>query len=444
MKKILSDKWFKFGIVACIYLLWVIWNTNYWWLFGLPVIFDIYITKKVHWAFWKKKGVKKQTKVIEWVDAIIFAVIAASLIRTFIFEMYTIPTSSMEKSLLVGDYLLVSKSAYGPRKPITPLSVPFVHHSLPLTNNSKKSFIEAWQRDYFRMKGYRTIKNNDVVVFNFPEGDTVCVENQAPSYYQLCRDMGRNNVWNRFTVVHRPVDKCENYVKRCVAIPGDSIKIVDGQLFVNNKKQEPVGKIQYRYSILTDGSNINPKALQKLGVAIDDISQGYMQPGYYRIPLTTEVADRISTFNIVRQVIKENAGDRDGSGYVFPHDSKFKWNEDNYGPLWIPKKGATINLTIDNLPIYKRIIGHYEGNTLKVADSVIYINNEPASSYTFKMDYYWMMGDNRHNSLDSRFWGFVPEDHVVGRAAFVWLSLDKDQRFPKNLRFKNMFKFVHN
>ncbi|MDA3891263.1 MAG: signal peptidase I [Salinivirgaceae bacterium] len=443
MNNFWKNKWTKFGIYGTLYLLWVIWNTNYWWILGLPVVFDIYVTKKVHWAFWKKRGAVKQTKVVEWVDAIIFAVIAASFIRTFFFEAYTIPTSSMEKSLLVGDYLFVSKSAYGPRKPITPLSFPFVHHSLPMTNNTKQSFIESWQRDYFRMQGYRTIKNNDVVVFNFPEGDTVCLENQAPSYYQLCRDArgGREEIWRRYTVAHRPVDKCENYIKRCIAIPGDSLKIVDGQVYVNGKPQEKAGKVQHIYHIITDGTSINPRALQKLGVALDDIRM--VQSGYYQIPLTKKVADRIRTFNIVKRVERKNAGDSDNSGRVFPHDSRFKWNQDNYGSIWIPKKGATTDLTLENLPFYKRVIGHYEGNDLEVKDSIIYINGEVATSYTFKMDYYWMMGDNRHNSLDSRYWGYVPENHIVGRASLIWLSLDKDLSFPKNIRFKRMFRSIH-
>ncbi len=443
MNNIWNNKWTKFAIYGTLYLLWVIWNTNYWWLILLPVIFDIYVTKKVHWSFWKKRGVKKQTKVVEWIDAIIFAVIAASFIRTFFFEAYTIPTSSMEKSLLVGDYLFVSKSAYGPRKPNTPLSFPFVHHSLPMTNNTKKSFIESWQRPYMRMSGYRTIKNNDVVVFNFPEGDTVCVENQAPSYYQLCRDMGRKNVWKRFTVIHRPVDKCENYIKRCVAIHGDSLQVINGQLYINGKPQIKAGEVQYRYAILTDGTQINPRALQKLGVSKEDFQQGYVQPGYYVLPLTDKMAKRISTFNIVKKIERINAGNRDGSSRLFPHDPRYKWNEDNYGPIWIPQKDATIDLNMDNLPLFKRAIGHYEENKLEVKDSIIYINGKIANSYTFNMDYYWMMGDNRHNSLDSRFWGYVPEDHIVGRASLIWLSLDKDYGFPKNIRFKRMFRTIN-
>ncbi len=443
MKNFWTNKWVKFAVFGFAYLLWVIWNTNYWWLLGMPVIFDIYVTQKVHWAFWKKKGVAKQTKVVEWIDAIIFAVIAASFIRTFFFEAYTIPTSSMEKSLLVGDYLFVSKSAYGPRKPMTPVSFPFVHHSMPMSNNMTRSFSEVWQRDYFRMKGYRTIKNNDVVVFNFPEGDTVCLEEQAPSYYDLCRRFGRENIWNRYTVIHRPVDKCENYIKRCVAIPGDSLKVVDGQLLINGKPQYKAGKVQYMYHIITDGSGINPKALEKLGISHEDFQNGYIQPGYYKIPMTEEIAEKIRTISIVKHIERANAGTTDRSNQVFPHDSRYPWNEDNFGPIWIPKRNTTTALTLTNLPFYKRVIETYEGNKLEVKNGIIYINGSAANSYTFKMNYYWMMGDNRHNSLDSRFWGYVPEDHVVGRASLVWLSLDKDQNFPKNIRFKRMFRSIH-
>lgn len=448
MKEFLKNKWVKFGLAGTAYLLWVIWASNWWWLFGLPIVFDIYITKKVHWAFWKKKGVKKQTKVIEWVDAIIFAVIAATFIRTFFIEAYTIPTSSMEKTLLVGDYLFVSKTAYGPRKPMTPLSFPFVHHTMPFSTKAK-SFTEIWERDYERIPGFRKIKNNDIVVFNFPEGDTVCLEEQAQSYYQLCRDEGRDNVWNRYTVIHRPVDKCENYIKRCVGIAGDSIQVINGQLYVNGKAQHE-GEMQYRYYILTQGEPLNPAALKKLGVSYEDMMGQLIDQNGNRlynmsvnIPLTDETAKRIATFSNVVQMERMNMADHDGSAYIFPHNSRYKWNQDNFGPIWIPKKGVTTPLNIDNLPFYKRIIGLYEGHDLKVKDSVIYIDGKVANSYTFEMDYYWMMGDNRHNSQDSRFWGYVPEDHIVGSPALIWLSLDKDKPFPSNIRFNRMFRFVN-
>ena len=443
MKISWKKKWIKFGIYGTLYMLWVIWNTNYWWLIGLPVVFDITVTKKIHWAFWTKKGVKKQTRMVEWTDAIIFAIIAASFIRTFFFEMYVIPSPSMEKSLLVGDYLLVSKCAYGPRKPNTPIALPFVHHSMPLSNNMVKSFSEVWERPYMRLKGYTTVKRNDAVVFNFPEGDTVCLGYENPSYYQTCRDKGRENVWKQYTIIHRPVDKRENYIKRCVGIPGDSIQVIDGQLYINGKPQEKKGEIQYQYEIFTDGSTINSKTIERLGISNDDFQRGYIQQGVYVLPLTEKVANQIKTFKIVTKVTRRNEGTTDGSNYIFPHDSRYKWNEDNFGPIWIPEKGATIDLNLENLPFYKRIINNYEKNELEVKDSAIYINGEKADSYTFKMDYYWMMGDNRHNSQDSRFWGYVPEDHIGGKASYIWLSLDKELGFPKNIRLKRMFRSIH-
>lgn len=441
LKNVSRKQWIKYGVITALYILWVIWNGGLLWLLGLPVIFDIYITKKVHWNFWMKKGVEKQTKSVEWIDAIIFAVVVASLIRTFLFEAYVIPTSSMEKSLLVGDYLFVSKVTYGPRKPITPIAVPFVHNTMPFTAKTP-SYSEAWQRPYKRMAGLRKIKNNDVVVFNFPEGDTVCLENQAPSYYQLVRDAGRKTIWNYYTIGHRPVDKCENYIKRCVGIHGDSLQIIDGQLYVNGKPQAEVGHKQYRHTIITDGTQLNPKMLQKLGISKEDIAQGYIEPGHYNIPMDDELAKHFATFKFVKSITKDNAGTR-YEPRVFPHNKNFRWNEDNYGPIWVPEAGKTIDLTVENLPLYKRIIEVYENNTLEVRDSNIYINGVLATNYTFKMDYFWMMGDNRHNSLDSRYWGFVPEDHIVGSASMIWFSSDKDKPFPQNIRWRRLFNFIN-
>jgi len=226
MSKLLNNKWFKFSLVGGLYLLWVIWLSNYWWLIGLAVIYDVYVTQKVHWSFWKKKNPPdgKQTKMVEWIDAIIFAVIAATFIRMFFIEAYTIPTSSMEKSMMVGDYLFVSKTAYGPKLPNTPLSFPFVHHTMPLSA-TMRSYSTMIHNPYKRIAGFGKVKNDDVVVFNFPEGDTVAVNMQDRSYYELIRSYGRDRVVNDKRtfgdMIYRPVDKRENYIKRCIAIPGD-------------------------------------------------------------------------------------------------------------------------------------------------------------------------------------------------------------------------------
>jgi signal peptidase I len=445
MKEILSNKWFKFSVVGGLYLLWVIWMGNFWWLPGLAVIFDMYITEKVHWAFWKKKNPPngRQTKVVEWIDAIIFAVIAATFIRMFFIEAYTIPTSSMEKSLLVGDYLFVSKTAYGPKTPNTPLSFPFVHNTMPLTKGTK-SYLEWIQKPYHRMAGFGKIKNDDVVVFHFPEGDTVALNMQAASYHQLVRDHGRERVWtdkrNFGEIVSRPVDKRENYIKRCVAIPGDEIKLERGQLFVNGKPQQTIPGLQHNYRVTTNGTAINPKALDKLKIAEDD--RDVYSSEHYEFPLTEESAGKLKEFSNVVSVEKITREPGIWEPGIFPSHQNFQWNVDNFGPITIPGKGKTVQLTIDNLPLYKRIISIYENNKLEVNGSEIKINGEVATNYTFEMDYYWMMGDNRNNSADSRYWGFVPEDHVVGKAKFIWLSMDKDRSFPSKIRLGRMFRGI--
>lgn len=444
MRELLTNKWFKFAVVALIYTLWVIWLKNFWWLTGLLVIFDIYITGKVHWAFWKKKNPPggKQTKLVEWIDAIIFAVIAASFIRMFFIEAYTIPTSSMEKSLLVGDYLFVSKTAYGPKLPNTPISFPFVHNTLPLT--TKKSYVEWIKRPYKRIAGLGKIKNDDVVVFHFPEGDTVAFKVQNQSYHQLVRQYGRERLWsdemNFGKIIARPVDKRENYIKRCVGIPGDEIRIQDGVLYVNGKMQRHFGGMQYNYVVQTNTS-INPKALDRLGLALDD-RQEYSSMQYI-FPLTDQMYNSLKAFSNVTTIEKYLWPVERHDSDVFPSDNRYPWNVDHFGPLKIPAKGETVSLTLDNLPLYRRIISVYEDNDLEVRDSMIYINGNPAGDYTFKMDYYWMMGDNRHNSLDSRYWGFVPEDHVVGKAVFIWLSLDKDKSLPGKIRLRRLFRSIH-
>jgi len=443
IRTILTNKWFKFITVGTLYSLWVIWLGSYLWFLGLAVIFDIYITEKVHWAFWKKKNPPngKQTKLVEWVDAIIFAVIAASFIRMFFIEAYTIPTSSMEKSMLVGDYLFVSKTAYGPKTPNTPIAFPFVHNKMPIIGG--KSYVEWVKQPYKRLKGFGKIKNDDVVVFHFPEGDTVVSNYPTQSYHAIVRSVGRETVWGderRFgKIVAHPVDKRENYIKRCVGIPGDEIKLVQGQLMVNGKPQKKFEGMQHDYVVKTNGTAINPRALDRLKIANDDRTGSSSQ---YYFPLTDGMKDELNGFanvtGIEETILEPGRWDPD----VFPFSENFPWNRDNFGPIKIPAKGATVQLTKDNLPLYRRIIDVYENNDLEVNGEEIVINGQATSSYTFKMDYYWMMGDNRHNSQDSRFWGFVPEDHIVGKAKFIWLSMDKDKSFPAKIRIKRMFSGI--
>ena len=446
MKKIEINKWVKFAFWGLLYLLWVIWFGNYWFLIGLGIIFDVYVTQKVHWAFWKKKNPPngKQTKTVEWIDAVIFAVIAASFIRLFFFEAYVIPTSSMEKSMLVGDYLFVSKVAYGPKMPNTPLSVPFVHQALPGTNYKVNSYVEWIKRPYRRIAGISEVKNNDVVVFNFPNGDTVALNYPSQDYHELVRMYGHDAIHNDSRtfgkIVSRPVDKKENYIKRCVAIAGDELKITDGQVYINGQEQKIFGGVQYDYMVTTDGSLINEKLMDKLKIARDD--REMYSGGRYRFPLTNDQRDQIAKLSNVVSVVRLTipAGTYDSA--IFPHNENFPWNVDNFGPLQIPKKGESVELTLENLPIYERIIDVYEANDLQVKDSTIYINGKVATNYTFGMNYYWMMGDNRHRSADSRYWGFVPEDHVVGKASLIWLSLDKDKKMFSKIRFNRLLRSV--
>lgn len=464
-KNIKRRNYIKFAIVAVLYTLWVIWVGSFWLIIGLGVIFDIYVSKKVNWTPWKKRN-QKNSAVIEWIDAIIFAVLAVTFINIFFFQNYKIPTPSMEKTLLVGDHLYVTKIKYGPKIPNTPLSFPFAQHTLPLTK-STKSYLEWIKLPHKRLAGFTSIKNDDVVVFNFPEGDTVIAEPldyQAQSYYQWVRNygalymqddikagrpvrtlkeyymLGRNFVWNNpdFKIKIRPVDRRDNYIKRCVAIAGDTLKIVDGLVYINGKPQKHFEDMQYKYYVQTDGSLINPKTFEKLGIYKSDADYN-SATSTYLIPLTKRNVEAISKLANVKSVVK--SGNRQGeyAEYIFPHDSLYKWNEDYFGPLYIPKKGATVKLTTTNLCFYERIINAYEGNKLDVKNNVIYINDKAADSYTFKMDYYFMMGDNRHSSADSRFWGFVPEDHIVGAPRFIWLSLDPEKSFPANIRWKRMF-----
>lgn len=446
LKHVKPVAWVKFSIVTLLYLLWALWAQSWLMLILLPVIFDWYITKKVNWTFWKKRGVKRQTKTVEWVDAVIFAVVVTTIIRIFLFEAYTIPTSSMEKSMMVGDYLFVSKVAYGPKIPNTPIAMPFVHNTMPFTK-STKSYSELIKWPYKRIAGFGDVERNDIVVFNFPTGDTVIIGAENPDYYAQMRGLAdyynisqseaRKLIHERAEVIARPVDKREHYIKRCVGLPGDTLTYVDGQLYVDGQKAENPENMQYNYIVKTNGTPLNKMRLKEMGVSYDDMSGN--AGSVYNLPLTGEMVDKLKGFtnvnSVERVVLSEPSPD------VFPFDTlNFKWATDNFGPLYIPEKGATVKLTPQNIALYERIIGVYEGNDLKIKDGVIYINGEPADSYTFKMNYYWMMGDNRHGSADSRFWGFVPEDHVVGKAWIVWFSLDKDNSFLKAVRWNRLFK----
>jgi len=465
IRQIIKHKYFKFGTAVVLYILFVIWLRNYWFLLGIPVIYDIYISKKVNWSFWKSRK-KKNSVIIEWLDALIFAVIAVSLINIFLFQNYKIPTPSMENTLLVGDRLYVSKTAYGPRTPNTPLAIPF----LPNTILGKKTYLEWIHSPYKRLKGFGKVKRDDIVVFNFPASDTVALEKSDPrqyamgnfDYFDLIRDetykvmaadKARNHVTRPYSVYEnyvrkqiaekydvetRPVDRRDNYIKRCVAIPGETLEVIDNEVYVNGEKQKDHEGVQRWYAVRTNGTPINPRSLKDFGIS-RDYTDVRNNPNYI-FPLTTGSAERIRVLpGIVSvepmSVATKGTYDRD----IFPHDERYPWNVEYFGPLKIPAKGMTVEINPETLPLYKRIIEAYENNDLRVQGDQIYINGELADTYTFQMDYYFMMGDNRNNSADSRYWGFVPEDHIIGKPRLIWLSLDKEYG---GIRWNRMFRIV--
>lgn len=408
----------------------------------------MYITRKVKWAFWRKKSSNgKSNTLLEWIDAVIFALVAATFIRMFFIEAYTIPTGSMEKTLLVGDYLFVSKVAYGPKIPETPVSFPLVHNVMPVTGG--ESYSEIIKNDYRRLKGFSSVKRDDIVVFGFPHGDTVLKALPQDDYYQLVRMNNNNREYTQKMygpVIVRPNDKKDNYVKRCVAIAGDTLSVVNGNVFVNGVPQKEYEGLQSTYTVYTNGSAINPKILKEIGLVPQEVYFDPSLPGYPDMTLTKGELAKVKDLAIVAE-IRENIDVYppdypDSPLLLFPFTNNFEWTRDNYGPIWIPAKGATVNLTLENLPLYQRIISTYEKNRLEVKDGEIYINGEKSDTYTFKQDYYFMMGDNRHHSLDSRYWGFVPEDHIVGKPAMLWFSTDKYESFPSNIRWNRLFKFI--
>lgn len=392
----------------------------------------------------------KKSAAREWIDAAAFAVVAATLIRTFVFEAYVIPTPSEEKTLLVNDYLFVSKSAYGPRIPNTPIAMPFVHHTIPGLNT--KSYLEWIKIPYTRWFP-SPVKRNDAVVFNFPENDTLInIETeQEPfgsktTYYQAIRDVMKANnmdytkareaVWDRYSssIIVRPVDKRENFIKRCVGIAGDTIEIKDGQMFINGNKQDFFPHSERYYKIDAKAMQTDAESLAAIGIHVRESQGDVMQYDNNSVlvnitneewkNLNPEIKKKFQHFNW--DIQKEN---------LFPYyqfaDSLHQWTADNYGKLWIPQKGKSIQLTADNLIRYQRCIQTHEGNKVEQKDGKVFINDKEETSYTFKMDYFWLMGDNRHNSLDSRYWGFVPEDHVVGKASLIWFSWEGGPRWKR-------------
>lgn len=469
-------QWIKMGVVMALYLAFLVWIKSWWGLLVVPFIYDAYITKLIPWTWWKEAENPVTRTVMSWVDAIVFALVAVYFVNIYFFQNYTIPSSSLEKSLLVGDYLFVSKMSYGPRKPQTPLSMPLTQHTMPLVGC--KSYIEWPQWDYERVPGGR-VQLNDIVVFNYPAGDTVTVnpEYQNMDFYAIAygiggqqymqlhggyplldsltrqqqRDffaelyaMGRQYIDQNSQmfggVMSRPVDRRENYVKRCVGLPGQTLQIKDHVVYLDGKPNKEPDNVQYDYFVRLK-QDIPDELVRELGISQEDLAS-LSETG--TMPLTRRAYERLKTCTDIVDSIAYDSTNSVPDG-LYPLNAWTGWTRDNYGPVWIPAKGESVKLTMDNIAVYERPIRVYEHNNLEVKDGKIFINGKQADSYTFKMDYYWMQGDNRHNSADSRYWGFVPEDHIVGKPILIWLSLDKDRGwFDGHVRWNRLFRWVDN
>lgn len=470
----MRKQWLKFIVVLVPYLLFLFWLKSWLGLLVIPFIYDVYISRKIRWSWWKDAEGPVRF-IMSWVDALVFALVAAYFINLFFFQNYVIPSSSLEKSLLTGDYLFVSKVSYGPRIPETPLTMPLTQHTMPIINT--KSYIEWPQWDYRRVKGLGKVQLNDIVVFNYPAGDTILTEekyqandyyamvysfgqqiyqSQMPNpitpdslspqqqldYFNMLYNIGRNYIVNNpneyGSIDHRPTDRRENYVKRCVGLPGQTLQIKNRIVYLDGKANKEPENVQYTYYVKLK-ADLPDDLLKELGISGEDLLS-LNQNGY--MPLTKKAVKVLSARKDLVASIRLNTDA--ATGEVYPLNAVTGWTRDNYGPIWIPKKGETVQLTLKNIALYERPIRVYEHNQLDIRNGKIYINGREAHSYTFKMDYYWMMGDNRHNSADSRYWGFVPEDHIVGKPIFIWWSSDPDRRGFSGIRWNRLFRWVDN
>ncbi len=470
----MRKQWLKFIVVLVPYLLFLFWLKSWLGLLVIPFIYDVYISRKIRWSWWKDAEGPVRF-IMSWVDALVFALVAVYFINLFFFQNYVIPSSSLEKSLLTGDYLFVSKVSYGPRIPETPLTMPLTQHTMPIINT--KSYVEWPQWDYRRVKGLGKVQLNDIVVFNYPAGDTILTEekyqandyyamvysfgqqiyqSQMPNpitpdslspqqqldYFNMLYNIGRNYIVNNpneyGSIDHRPTDRRENYVKRCVGLPGQTLQIKNRIVYLDGKANKEPENVQYTYYVKLK-ADLPDDLLKELGISGEDLLS-LNQNGY--MPLTKKAVKVLSARKDLVASIRLNTDA--ATGEVYPLNAVTGWTRDNYGPIWIPKKGETVQLTLKNIALYERPIRVYEHNQLDIRNGKIYINGREAHSYTFKMDYYWMMGDNRHNSADSRYWGFVPEDHIVGKPIFIWWSSDPDRRGFSGIRWNRLFRWVDN
>ena len=435
----LVRSYLSFAFSVLIWSLLIIW-TNFWYLliFNL-VLFDIFITRKIDWTFRRYGLPRILQSTIEWLAILILAIGCSFSIKVLFMEAYKIPTPSMEETLLAGDFIFVSKLAYGPRLPETPLAIPFYHNKLP---SGKKSYSEKIKMPHKRLWGFSRVKRGDIIVFNFPEGDTMVVQYPGQNYYSLIRQYGRDYILSEFDIITHPVDKRENYVKRCVGLPGDTLQIRNGDIIINGELRPKIPKQKFKYYVTTRGDPLPDDLLDSLKILKSSVTYNPVN-SLHVLFLAEENVESLRSYPSVRS-IKQYAEPTLSfqNQEIFPHSNNFPWTGDNFGQLKVPARGDTVQLNALNLPLYQRIIDVYEQNDLQINDGIIYINGESSDTYTIKMDYYFVMGDNHHNSADSRYWGFVPEDHLLGKAVTVWFSIEPDKSVIDGLRKERIFSSI--
>ncbi len=443
MKHIPRSRWIPFGLSAAAIALLAAWMKNPWLLILLLLPFDIFLSRKVRWAFWRKAGEEKPGPLSEWIEAILLAFAVAYLIRVFLLEAFTIPTPSMERTLLTGDYLFVSKLSYGPRLPMTPAALPFTHNTLPFTANTP-SYFRKPLLPYKRLAGFGPVRRNDIVVFNFPAGDTVVREYPGYNYYDMLLEAGRETLREHFHLLARPVDRRDHYVKRVIALPGDTVEIRDGRVFVNHQPVEEAPGVQHNYLVETFGKKLDAATLREWDMPLppgQEVKEA--GPMLFQLSLTAPQAASLASREEVIQIRSLVVPDSIRNPFVYPRDSLYLWNSDQFGPFRVPARGDSLELNASNLALYAFLLRHHEGHRIRaMQDGSWTVDGVPATRITFSMDYYFVLGDNRDNSSDSRFWGPVPENHLVGKARMIWFSVDRSSRFPRNIRWERLGKIL--
>ncbi|MCK5068075.1 MAG: signal peptidase I [Bacteroidales bacterium] len=435
----LTWKYLGFGLSALLWSLLVIWIELWYLLVFDLVLFDLFVTGKVDWTL-RKYGLPRHLQsFIEWLAIVLLALGCSFTLKVLFVETYKIPTPSMEETLLAGDFIFVSKLSYGPRLPETPLAIPFYHNKLP---SGKKSYSEKLKMPHKRLKGFSSIERDDIIVFNFPEGDTMVVQYPGQNYYSLVRQYGREYILSEFDIITHPVDKRENYIKRCIALPGDTLQITGGEIRVNGKTRPVLPHQKFKYYVTTTGNPLPDPLLDSLKILKTSVTYNPVN-SLHVLYLAEENVETLKSFPQVRSIKQYSEPTLSFQNQeIFPHSNNYRWTGDNFGPLKVPAKGDTIPLDMLNLPLYQRLIATYEHNNLQLVEGDIHINGVPAESYVVKMNYYFVMGDNRHNSADSRYWGFVPEDHLLGKAVTVWFSIEPEKRIIGGLRKERIFSSI--